>query len=82
MLETVVAGPLRFSPDGRFLACAAESGDDRIAIVDVASGKRWRLFSAHEGGVCDLAYPADGRLLASAGRDGTLLFWDAGRVPV
>src|SRR5207245_2614603 len=46
-----------------------------IALVRVSDGQHLKRLHGHTGLITDLAFSADGRLLASASGDGTLRFW-------
>ncbi|NNM30181.1 MAG: hypothetical protein HKO57_11720 [Akkermansiaceae bacterium] len=62
-----------FSPDGTLLATAGY--DAKIAIWEVASGKRLRGIEVHTAAVFDLAFSPDGEILASASADETVKLW-------
>jgi RNA polymerase sigma factor (sigma-70 family) len=64
---------LAFSPDGRFLT---SSDGDLVHLWEVATGKPVRTFRGHRGEVQALAVSGNGRRLASAGADLTILLWD------
>ena len=66
---------LALSPDGYWLACAAEDGSIRTKLVDLAEGRPTEL-RGHEDQVAALAYSADGRWLASGGSDSSVRVWD------
>lgn len=56
-----------FSPDGRRVAAGDNTGDSRILIWDVPSGRRTAFESAFNPS--QLTFSSDGRLLAAAGRE-------------
>ena len=55
---------MSYSPDGKHLAAAGPNG--RVRIWDL-QGREVRTLSAEAGKLSDLAYSADGKLLAVAG---------------
>lgn len=70
---------LDWSPDGMLIACGTLYG--AIRICDAESLELAQYLVGHTGGVNDVAWHPSGKLLASAGGDGTIRFWEAdGRV--
>jgi WD40 repeat protein len=70
---------LAFSPDGRTLAGASairEDGQYAVSVWELATGKLRHRYAGHRGPVACLDYSQDGKLLASASADTTVLLWD------
>ena len=71
-----VGGPVDWSPDGLTLVTAGPEGSGTIEVRDARTGASVLSFPAHEFDINDLAYSADGSLVASTGDDGALRLWD------
>src|SRR5262249_55545347 len=78
---------LAWSPDGGTLVSGCEgrtvgAGSRERAIIawDVAAGKARRRLLGHHGTVNAVGFAADGRTLASASSDTTVLLWEATRL--
>ncbi|WP_161629998.1 caspase family protein [Desulfogranum mediterraneum] len=79
---------IALSPDDRWLAvggylgrftgkkAGADEEAHKIRIYDFASGRLHRVLKSHTNVVIDLAFSADGSLLASGSADKTVKVWD------
>ncbi len=65
---------LAFSPDGRLLA---QSDGNKARLWDLYTGKEAGAFDGHRGALAGLAFAPEGRRLATASTDTTVLIWDA-----
>lgn len=61
-----------FSRDGKRVAC----GGHAVYLFDVVSGKELFDDTGHAGAVNAISVSADGKLVATAGQDGTARVWD------
>ena len=61
-----------FSPDGRMIARG--SADDRVRLLDAASGRQLRVLESHGGYVTSVAFSPDGRTIASGSWDSVRLW--------
>jgi RNA polymerase sigma factor (sigma-70 family) len=68
-------GVVRFSPDGRVLACG-NNRTEELFLWEVASMKLRRKFQGHIGAIHSLVFSQDGRTLVSGSMDTTALVWD------
>jgi WD40 repeat protein/serine/threonine protein kinase len=69
---------LAFSPDESLLA--AGSDDNTLTIWELATGREVAVYRGHEGGVVEVAFRGDGRVVSLDGNR-TLRAWDATRCP-
>ncbi|MET0728377.1 MAG: WD40 repeat domain-containing protein [Acidimicrobiales bacterium] len=71
-----VGGVVDWSPDGRTFVTAGPEGSGMVEIRDARTGASVLSFRAHEVDINDMAFNADGSLLATTGDDGALRLWD------
>ena len=78
-LSTYGVREIEFSPDGSKIA-SCESwwyfGDTRVKIWDLDSLELHSTLKGHVKGVLSVSFSADGKTLASGGRDSTICLWD------
>jgi eukaryotic-like serine/threonine-protein kinase len=76
-LFSLRGGQVSFSPDGKRLATASKDGNDQAAKVwDMESGREIFTLRGHAGPIWDLAFHRDGKRLATASGDRTVMIWD------
>ncbi|HYT89653.1 MAG TPA: hypothetical protein VEL76_13180 [Gemmataceae bacterium] len=78
LLERQLAGPLESvatSHDGRYLA-GAESGTKSLGIWEFPTGKLLRRLDMAPGGVLDLSFSPDARLLAATDLEKKIRVWE------
>jgi WD40 repeat protein/serine/threonine protein kinase len=62
-----------FSRDGKMIASV---GNGRVSLRDSATGQEKIKLRGHRGDVTTMAISPDGKTLATAGNDGTVMIWD------
>ena len=68
-----------FSPNGRILAVGSGSwNNNQIQLLDTKTLQPRETLVGHTEDITDLAFSSDGRTLASASCDGTVLLWKTG----
>ncbi len=66
---------LAWSPDGEWLAFVTQ--DCSAGLLETRRGRLVRTFTGHGGGIWRVAWSRDGRRLATCGKDGVLLVFNA-----
>lgn len=64
-----------FAPDGKLLA--ASSGDKKVRVWDVATGRVVQMFADHLDVVLSVAFSPEGKTIASGSDDNTVRLWSA-----
>ncbi len=67
---------VRYSPDGKYLACAGS--ECKVWLFATDSGKLEFTLAAHKRRIFDINFSPDGVRLASAGAEGDTIVWDLG----
>ena len=70
----LAGAPLAFSPDGTLLA--SRGPGNSVRVWQIPHAQEIGRFQGHEGAVNAVSFAADGKTLASASADSTLLVWD------
>jgi WD40 repeat protein len=64
---------LRFSPNGRYLACGTQNGN--IILFRTSDYEISRVLSGHTARVTEIDFSSNSQFLASSGYDGKVLYW-------
>jgi hypothetical protein len=75
------AEQVAFSPDGRTLATVPDWTSPDIRLWELATVAERARLNGHRDAVMHIEFSADGKALASASRDTTVLVWDLGGSP-
>jgi WD40 repeat protein/serine/threonine protein kinase len=67
---------LAFTHDGRLLATSIDGVGPPVKLLDVATGATKATLQGHTEGIQCLAISVDDKILAGAGKQGTLYLWD------
>jgi RNA polymerase sigma factor (sigma-70 family) len=82
-VRQIGGGAFAFSADGKLVTTAkydsnAKTWDkESVRIWDANTGKELRRLDCRQGELWAVAYSPDGKILATAGKQGTILLWDA-----
>jgi WD40 repeat protein len=71
-----VGGKLDWSPDGTMFVTEGPEDSGRIDIRDAETGESIRSWHGHDVDMNDVAFSADGSMLATTGDDGALRVWN------
>lgn len=78
-MRSGLATAMAYSPDGRQFATGHFQGD--VHIWDLATEKEIAHFKGHRGRIAYLKYSHDGKSLASASADTSILIWKSPELP-
>ena len=73
--EFSVATAFDLSDDGKLLAQEGKPLDTSIIVTDIESGRSW-LLDAHPSSINAISYSPDNKILAVAGNDRNIYFFD------
>lgn len=78
LLEDCISGDaIDLNNDGSLFAQSCDGGMTAIKVTDMKEGRSWFL-DGHPGTIYGISYSPDGKILAVAGGDGNIYFFDPG----
>jgi WD40 repeat protein len=73
-LEQAGGNCVKFSPNGRLLACGDQEG--RLVLVEAATGRQQPVLAGHKGGIASLAFSHNGSMVATGGGPPGAILWE------
>ena len=67
---------LAFGPNGETIVTGEAHRGGTVTMWSVSTGKKLKTFRGHTGGILSANFRADGKVLVTGSKDGTVRFWE------